>query len=89
MLRGLRRYPQLLRNVRVPRKEELSRLPRVEAARREVAERLGRHGRLVLRYSGTEPLLRIMLEGPDQASIDAMADQLEAAIRGDLETAPR
>src|SRR6185503_12278537 len=56
LLRGLRRYPQLLRNVRVARKTELAELPRVEAARRDVAVRLGADGRLVLRYSGTEPL---------------------------------
>jgi phosphoglucosamine mutase len=74
----------LLRNVRVARKEELSRLPSVAAAQREVIARLGDEGRLVLRYSGTEPLLRIMLEGPDQAAIDAMADELEAAIKRDL-----
>jgi len=84
LLRDLRRYPQLLRNVRVTRKDELSRLPHVAAAQREVLERLGADGRLVLRYSGTEPLLRIMLEGPEQAAIDAMADQLEQAIRRDL-----
>jgi phosphoglucosamine mutase len=88
LLRGLRRYPQLLRNVRVARKTELAELPRVEAARRDVAVRLGADGRLVLRYSGTEPLLRIMLEGPDQRTIDAMADELEAAIRADLEVVP-
>lgn len=85
LLGDLRRYPQLLRNVRVARKEELSRLPSVAAAQRDVIGRLGDEGRLVLRYSGTEPLLRIMLEGPDQAAIDAMADELEAAIRRDLE----
>jgi phosphoglucosamine mutase len=84
LLAPLRRYPQLLRNVRVARKQDLSLLPSVAAAQRDVVSRLGTDGRLVLRYSGTEPLLRIMLEGPDQAAIDAMADELEAAIRRDL-----
>jgi phosphoglucosamine mutase len=71
----------------VPSKEPLGRLPRVAAARRRVEERLGADGRLVLRYSGTEPLARIMIEGPDEASIHRMADEIEQAIREDLEGA--
>jgi phosphoglucosamine mutase len=85
LLAGFRRYPQLLRNVGVPSKEPLERLPRVAAARRRVEERLGADGRLVLRYSGTEPLARIMIEGPDEASIRRMADEIEQAIQEDLE----
>jgi phosphoglucosamine mutase len=84
LLAGFRRYPQLLRNVRVARKAPLEELARVAAARRAVEQRLGTEGRLVLRYSGTEPLARIMIEGPDEASIHGMADQIEAAIRADL-----
>jgi phosphoglucosamine mutase len=84
LLAGLRRYPQLLRNVRVLRKEDLAKLPRVVEAQRQVDSRLGADGRLVLRYSGTEPLARIMIEGPDQATIEELADLLENAIRQDL-----
>ncbi len=87
LLEGFRRYPQRLRNVRVPSKQPLEKLERVAAARRAVEERLGTEGRLVLRYSGTEPLARIMIEGPDEAAIDGMADQIEDAIRKDLEGA--
>ncbi len=63
-------------------------LPRVVEAQRDVDARLGADGRLVLRYSGTEPLARIMIEGPDQATIDELADLLESAIRRDLGIAP-
>ena len=49
-----------------------------------VKERLGDDGRLVLRYSGTEPLARIMIEGPEQVTIDALAEELAVAIRGEL-----
>lgn len=82
LLAPFRRYPQLLVNVRVREKPELMSLPAVARAARAVEERLGDDGRLVLRYSGTEPLARIMLEGPDEATIRAHADELGAAIAG-------
>lgn len=84
LLAGFRRYPQILRNVRVARKPDLSSLPRVAAAQRSVEERLGADGRLVLRYSGTEPLARVMIEGPDQPSIEAMAGELAGAIQEEI-----
>ncbi len=84
LLAGFRRYPQILRNVRVTRKPELSSLPRVAEAVRSVEERLGVDGRLVLRYSGTEPLARVMIEGPDQPSIEAMAGELAGAIQDEI-----
>jgi phosphoglucosamine mutase len=56
----------------------------VAEAAREAERRLGADGRLVLRYSGTEPLARIMLEGPDEDSLHALADGLAAAIRTEI-----
>ena len=76
-----RRYPQLLVNVRVREKPDLMSLPAVVTVAREVETELGDDGRLVLRYSGTEPLARIMLEGPDEPTIRAHADALAGAIR--------
>ena len=84
LLAGFRRYPQILQNVRVARKPDLATLPRVAAAKRAVEERLGEDGRLVLRYSGTEPLARVMIEGPDQPTIEAMAGELAGAIRDEI-----
>ncbi len=84
LLRGFERFPQLLRNVRVARKPPLAALPAVLAVQRGVEERLGGDGRLVLRYSGTEPLARIMIEGPDAVTIDGMANELEAALRAEI-----
>jgi phosphoglucosamine mutase len=84
LLAGFKRYPQILLNVEVERKPELATLPRVQAAAREVEERLGGDGRLVLRYSGTEPLARIMIEGPDQAAIEALAGELAQVIEEEL-----
>ena len=84
MLAGFRRYPQVLLNVRVARKPDLATLPRVAAAARSVAERLGEDGRLVLRYSGTEPLARVMIEGPDQPTIETLAGELAGVISAEI-----
>lgn len=86
LLAGFRRYPQVLKNVRVARKPDLATIPSVAAAARSVEDRLGADGRLVLRYSGTEPLARVMIEGPDQPTIEAMAAELIGVIRGELGT---
>jgi phosphoglucosamine mutase len=84
LLAGFRRYPQTLINVRVARKPDLATLPRVAAAAREVEHQLGADGRLVLRYSGTEPLARVMIEGPDQETIETLAGRLAAIIGDEL-----
>lgn len=84
LLRPFRRYPQILVNVRVSRREDLAALPAVAAARQEVETALGRDGRLVLRYSGTEPLARVMIEGPEQAEIERLAALLAEAIRSEI-----
>ncbi|HWM89881.1 MAG TPA: phosphoglucosamine mutase [Thermoanaerobaculia bacterium] len=84
MLSGFRRYPQVLKNIRVARKPDLATIPSVAAAARSVEDRLGADGRLVLRYSGTEPLARVMIEGPDQPTIEAMAAELIGVIQGEL-----
>jgi phosphoglucosamine mutase len=79
-LKDFERFPQLLHNVQVREKPPFDELSQVVALRDEIVHRLGDSGRLVLRYSGTEPLARIMLEGPDRATIQAMAEELAKAI---------
>jgi phosphoglucosamine mutase len=78
---GFRRYPQVLLNVRVREKVPFEEVGEVAAAAREVRERLGDAGRLLLRYSGTEPLARVMIEGQSQEEIDALAERLAGVIR--------
>ena len=56
-------YPQVLLNVRVGEKVDLQTVPAVADAIARVEARVADHGRLLVRYSGTEPLLRVMLEG--------------------------
>ena len=84
MLDGFERYPQLLRNVPVSRKPDLETLPRVVAARDVVVAALEGSGRLVLRYSGTEPLVRIMIEGRDREEIERLAEELAAVVAEEL-----
>jgi phosphoglucosamine mutase len=74
-------------NVKVTKKIDFMAVPAVAAMVHSVENRLGEDGRLVLRYSGTEPLARIMIEGPEQEMIDALAEELAVAIRGELGTA--
>ncbi len=84
LLRGLRRFPQVLLNVPVASKPDLWELPAVRDAARTVESRLGATGRLVLRYSGTEPLARVMIEGPEQDRIDALAEELAGVIHREI-----
>jgi phosphoglucosamine mutase len=73
-------YPQVLVNVRVREKARLESVPQIAAAMKKVEERLGVNGRLLVRYSGTEPLLRVMLEGQDKQEIDRLAHDIADAV---------
>jgi phosphoglucosamine mutase len=84
LLAPFERFPQVLLNVRVGRKVDFAELPAVSGLAQSIEGRLGQEGRLVLRYSGTEPLARVMIEGPDQQVIQAMAEELVSAIHGAL-----
>ncbi len=77
----MERVPQVLVNVKVSRKAPLTELPEVDAAVRRITAALGDEGRLVVRYSGTENLLRIMVEGADEDRIAAYADELADVVR--------
>jgi phosphoglucosamine mutase len=78
------RYPQVLVSVRVRQKADYMQVPAIADAVRRVEARLGAEGRLLVRYSGTEPLLRIMLEGRDDGAIRAWADEIAGAVREHL-----
>jgi phosphoglucosamine mutase len=77
---GLERFPQILLNVRVEAKPPFESLHGVLRELQRVEGELGREGRVLLRYSGTEPLARVMVEGPDSERIRRMAEDLAAAI---------
>jgi phosphoglucosamine mutase len=74
-------YPQVLVNVRVDRKVDLNTVPEVARVTSAVESRLAGNGRLLIRYSGTEPLLRIMIEGQDQQEIARWAAEIADAVK--------
>ena len=80
----LRTYPQVLMNVRVERKVDLATVPPIAAVMSSVESRLAGNGRLLVRYSGTEPLLRVMLEGKDQDEIRRWAQEIVDAVKRHL-----
>jgi phosphoglucosamine mutase len=77
-------YPQVLLNVRVRRKVELNTVPAVAAAIARVESRVDGQGRLLVRYSGTEPLLRVMLEGKHEREIRAWAQEIVDVVKEHL-----
>jgi phosphoglucosamine mutase len=81
---GFQQYPQTLVNVRVREKLPFDQLPSVDAAVRAVEERLSHKGRLLLRYSGTERLARVMIEGEKQFEIEDYANRIADAIKREI-----
>lgn len=78
---GFVRYPQTLVNVKVKEKLPFDEIPDVAAEIAAVERELDGTGRLLMRYSGTENLARVMIEGEDQAAIDEQAERIASAIR--------
>lgn len=81
---GFVRYPQILVNVRVREKIPFEDVPEIRAEAENIENALGERGRLLLRYSGTEPLARVMIEGEKQDEINRQANDLAKIIREKL-----
>jgi len=77
-------WPRTVRSVAVARRPPISTVPALVAAERDAVARLGPRGRTLLRYSGTEPVIRILVEGTDAAAVAAVGDDLAAAARREL-----
>lgn len=80
----MQRLPQVLLNLKVPEKRPLSSLPLASAAMAHVEATLGKDGRILVRYSGTEAKIRVMIEGPDETMIGTFAQEVVAAISKDF-----
>ncbi|MDP2640505.1 MAG: phosphoglucosamine mutase [Betaproteobacteria bacterium] len=78
--RELKLYPQVLLNVRVQRGYDWTKKPAVLKAKQTAEKALGRNGRVLLRASGTEPVLRVMVEGKDETKVRALAKDLAVAV---------
>jgi len=81
---GFVRYPQVLVNVKVKEKRPFNDVPQISDAAAVVEDQLDGNGRLLLRYSGTENLARVMIEGSDQTEIERQARGLAAVIESAL-----
>ncbi|GAB0150045.1 MULTISPECIES: phosphoglucosamine mutase [Marichromatium] len=75
------RYPQVLINVRLDRRRDLGELPRVREAVAEAERELDGGGRVLLRMSGTEPLVRVMVEGTDEGQVRRVCERLADVVR--------
>ncbi len=81
---GFGRFPQTLRNVKVREKQPLESVPGLSEAVASVERELGTSGRVLLRYSGTEPLARVMIEGPDQKRIEELCSRIATVLEAEL-----
>ena len=80
LFEGLQIYPQVLKNVKVKSKPEAQNDPEVQKAVEQVAEALGETGRILVRESGTEPVIRVMVEAPTKAQCQTYVDQVVDTI---------
>jgi phosphoglucosamine mutase len=78
----VRRYPQVLLNVKITERPDLKNHPVVTPVIAEATDALADRGRVLVRYSGTENLARVMVEGEDATEIEAAAQRICAAIEG-------
>src|SRR4029079_10095942 len=78
------RLPQILLNIHVTERKEFATIPKVSQEIAEVERALAGRGRVLVRYSGPEPLARIMLEGEDEEKISSMAQGIADAIRAEV-----
>lgn len=84
-LRGtMETLPQVMVNVAVAEKKPFEEMPRVQESIEEAENKLGCTGRVVVRYSGTEHIARVMIEGRDQAAIEAMANEIAKKIENSM-----
>jgi phosphoglucosamine mutase len=84
MTAGFRKFPQILVNVKVREKQPFESIAEIAEAAAELERKLGTKGRLLLRYSGTENLARVMIEGENQTLIETQANGLAEIIKENL-----
>jgi phosphoglucosamine mutase len=77
---GMRKYPQVMINVKLPQRVNVLALPAVQSAMAEAEQILAETGRVLLRASGTEPVVRVMVEGEDITTVKAVCKTLASAV---------
>jgi phosphoglucosamine mutase len=81
LAKAMEPLPQVLYNVEVKAKKNLSEIPEIQRRIQAIERSFGQSGRLLIRYSGTEPLLRIMLEGENEATLHQLGQELVALVK--------
>ncbi|HSW69043.1 MAG TPA: phosphoglucosamine mutase [Gammaproteobacteria bacterium] len=81
LTKGLNQYPQILINVKVTQNVDPITNSRIAAVLQEAEKTLGKMGRVLLRRSGTEPLIRVMVEGKDKKQVKALANQIASIVK--------
>jgi len=81
---GMKKYPQVLVNVRVSKRADLAAVEPIQRTKSDVEHMLNGRGRVLLRASGTEPLIRVMVEGEDEATVTRLANRLAAVVSEEL-----
>ena len=84
LVAGLKDYPQTILNVKVRSKPPLAKVPEIANALQDAEKTLGNNGRIVLRYSGTEPLARVMVEAEHAADVERFSEAIATAIRATI-----
>jgi phosphoglucosamine mutase len=77
----VQRYPQQLINIKVRERRDLTTVEPVAKAMKRIEGTLGKHGRLLVRYSGTELLVRVMVEGEDETIVQTCAEEVAETVR--------
>jgi phosphoglucosamine mutase len=80
----MHKFPQILVNVKLCKRHDPLNVPRIQDAVQYAEEMLGHEGRVLVRLSGTELVARVMVEGPDQATIEPLAQRISQAITREL-----
>jgi phosphoglucosamine mutase len=82
---GMKKFPQVLLNVKVAKRFDPSAVPSVQEAVQKIEKRMGGDGRVVLRASGTEPVIRVMVEGKEESATRAAATELAEVVKAAAE----
>ncbi len=78
---GMQKYPQVLLNVRINKKVNIDEVEEVTKAVKAVEKKMGEKGRVLLRSSGTEPLIRVMVEGENESDVNKYANELAEVVK--------
>ncbi len=81
---GMQKYPQVLKNVRINKKVNLDEIEPIKKAVKAVEKKMGEKGRVLLRASGTEPLVRVMVEGEVESDVIKYADELVDVVKKEI-----